>query len=181
MSCRPVWLLTKLTLCPGEIVTVDGLTAPWAPMVMVAPTGPGLPDTGVDGPEGEPPPPPQAINNARAIADATARVRLVTAEITTASSSEKLARDVESEIPVVLADAAARQLAQRRAEAAREIQLEEMTAGAALDAEPDLIGAGVVPDDPRSEFADEIHRWADAQPRAEADHHRVVVAGGERA
>jgi hypothetical protein len=53
------------------MVTLDGDTAPLAPIVIVAPLGPGLPLTGL----GLVPPPPQA--NAASIADATAHRLMV--------------------------------------------------------------------------------------------------------
>jgi hypothetical protein len=52
-------LFTKVTLCPIEIVTVLGLT-PLAPMVIVAPLGPGPPPDGPVG--GVPPPPPLSLS-----------------------------------------------------------------------------------------------------------------------
>jgi hypothetical protein len=64
-------LFTNVTLSPTLMVTLDGLRVPLA-IVIVAPLGPGLPDTG-DGPVPPPlelPPPPHA--NAVAKADATA-------------------------------------------------------------------------------------------------------------
>jgi hypothetical protein len=45
----------KVTLCPTPIVTWDGLTAPFEPIVIVAPTVPTAP---VDPTTTEPPPPP---------------------------------------------------------------------------------------------------------------------------
>jgi hypothetical protein len=83
-----LWLLTNDTLCPAEIVTVAGLTEPFAPMVIVAPTGPGLPDTGLDGDVGELPPPPQATSGASRAASTTPPIRFDTPTIT----SEKRSR-----------------------------------------------------------------------------------------
>src|SRR5215213_9717838 len=60
MLCTRPSLLTKVTLCPTAMVTVDGVTRPLA-MVIVAPLGPGLPvptpAPPPEGPVGDPPPP----------------------------------------------------------------------------------------------------------------------------
>ena len=55
-----MWLFTNRTLSPALIVTVAGLSAPFEPMVIVAPTVPGLPvpPPGLD--EGAVLEPPQA-------------------------------------------------------------------------------------------------------------------------
>jgi hypothetical protein len=74
MSCTRESLLTNVTLCPAVIVTDDGVAAPFEPMVMVAPTGPGLPVTGAvgddgdDGDDGELLPPHAAATTSAAIA-----------------------------------------------------------------------------------------------------------------
>ena len=39
-----MWLLTNLTLSPELMVTLDGLSAPFASIVIVAPMGPGPPE-----------------------------------------------------------------------------------------------------------------------------------------
>src|SRR5215207_756662 len=74
MSCGvpPVWLLTNVTLSPGLIVTCVGETAPLAPMVIVAPLGPGLPPPG-PGLLGLLEPPPHATADARAQATSACR------------------------------------------------------------------------------------------------------------
>jgi len=61
-----LWLFTNLTLSPLLIVTVAGLTAPFAPMVIVAVTGPGLPPPPPGLGDGEVLEPPQAIASANA-------------------------------------------------------------------------------------------------------------------
>jgi hypothetical protein len=62
-------LLTKVTLSPELIVTLDGETTPLAPMVIVAPLGPGLPPPPPGlGPVGPPLPPPQATAAASIVA-----------------------------------------------------------------------------------------------------------------
>ena len=56
-----MWLFTNMTLSPELIVTDAGLTAPFAPIVIVAPIGPGLPPPPPGFGEGPVVPPPQAI------------------------------------------------------------------------------------------------------------------------
>src|SRR6185503_980907 len=61
-------------------------------------------------------------------------------------SLEELPRDVEAEIPVLAARAAARELAHRGAEAVGEIELGHVSAGALLDAERAVVDARLVAD-----------------------------------
>ena len=86
MSCERPSLFTNRTLCPAEIVTDDGFTAPFA-MVMVAPMVPTDPvdeTTGPDGTVGLLPPPPQALMATSAI-NAPILVPLLTYPFFTAS------------------------------------------------------------------------------------------------
>src|SRR5690349_21007103 len=89
---------------------------------------------------------------------------------------EELPRDVEAEIPVLAAGAAAGELAHRGAEAIGEIQLEDVPAGALLDAERAVIDAGLVAN-PREELTHEIHRWPDPKSCAEPENEGVVIVG----
>src|SRR5690242_2046521 len=79
---------------------------------------------------------------------------------------KELPRDIEADEPGVVVDAAARDLAERGAEAVREIELELVAARAPLDAEAHLIHARRIAAHARRDFADEIHLRQDAQPRA---------------
>src|SRR3954469_119039 len=88
--------------------------------------------------------------------------------------SEELPRDVEAEIPVVVADPAPGDLRQRRLEAIGEVQLKTMTAGALLDREAHMRDAWPVAELGRP-LGDNVDGRADAEPRAEADDERAVV------
>jgi hypothetical protein len=68
--CARLWLFTNVTLSPAAMVTCEGLTAPLASIVIVAPLGPGEP--GAVGAPPFPSPPPHAR---RADAAYAARVR----------------------------------------------------------------------------------------------------------
>src|SRR5215203_765633 len=113
-------LLMKFTLWPTVTVTDDGVTRPFA-RVMVAPIGPGLPvpvpAPPADGWVGELP--PHAARATSAVAANTFPIKSLLTRITKTSSnaaSKKLARQVETQIPIVIA-AARRQLPERGAEA----------------------------------------------------------------
>src|SRR5262245_33192596 len=94
---------------------------------------------------------------------------------------EKLAGDVEPEVPVIVVARAARDLAERRAEAVRKVDLEDVAAGAPLDREAHLADTRIVPGESRRDLANQIQRWAHPQARAEADHRGAAVAEIERA
>ncbi len=74
---------------------------------------------------------------------------------------EKLPRDIESEIPVVAIEAAARHLRHRRTEAVREVDLKRMPAGAHFDTETGVDDARVVAE-PRRGFGHEVQLRANS-------------------
>ena len=63
-----------------------------------------------------------------------------------AAGVREFPRDIEAEIPVVVGEAAARQLSHRRGESIGEVQLEGMTAGALFDPEGAVGHAWIVPE-----------------------------------
>src|SRR5262245_56417754 len=129
--------------------------------------------------------PPHAAVVATATAAATAvsnRVRVTRTILPSAERLEELPRDVEAQIPVVLDRPAPGDLRHRRPERVREVQLEEMPAGALLDGEAGM-GDRVLPRvryrpliaGSRHHFARDIDRRPDPDTRADADHERAVV------
>ena len=64
-------MFTTVTLWPTLSVTLVGFALPFAPIVIVAPLGPGLPPP--DGPDGDPPFPPHAPATATAATAASRR------------------------------------------------------------------------------------------------------------
>ena len=167
ISCERESLLTKVTLWPTLIVTCAGLTAPLLPMVMVAPLAPGLllpPPP--DGDVGELLPPHAAITIAAPAATMNAETVRVLTNTTSSRSraSEELPRDVESDEPVVVREAAVGNLPQRRSEPVRDIQLEQVPARAPLQAEAHLTHTRLEPREPRRDFSDQVGCRTDAEP-----------------
>jgi hypothetical protein len=74
ISWPRVSLFTNVTLCEVEMDTDEGLIAPFAPIVIVAPLGPGPPPP--DGIVGGPPLSPHAISDASAAATTACRQML---------------------------------------------------------------------------------------------------------
>src|SRR5206468_2466226 len=88
---------------------------------------------------------------------------------------EEFARDIEPDVPVVVVERAARNLSQRRPEAVREVDLEQVPSGPSLQAKTHLGLAGIEPGETRRHLSHEIHRWPYAEPRTDSDHERVVI------
>src|SRR5262245_25540049 len=82
-------------------------------------------------------------------------------------SSEEFPRDVETQVPVIVAGTATGQLRHLSAKPVREIELEDVSSGPLLDAKRPVIHARFVTR-PRKELADDVHGRADAQACAEA-------------
>src|SRR5688500_4503560 len=91
------------------------------------------------------------------------------------SASEELPRNIEPEIPVVVREPAARQLAHGGPEAVGDVELEGVAAGAFLDAERPVRDAGVEARYAGNDFPDDVHRGTHTQPGPEANHYGVVV------
>src|SRR5262245_46526482 len=84
---------------------------------------------------------------------------------------------MEPYIPVLARETAARDLAHRRRERIREVQLEDVPAEALLYRERSVVCARIETGDARREFADHIDARADPDAGAKADDERVVVVG----
>src|SRR5260221_13834799 len=91
------------------------------------------------------------------------------------STLKKLPRDVEADVPGGVVDAAASELAERRAEAVGEVDLKRVSAGARFQAERALVDARLVAADARRQLADEVSCRPDPDARAQPDHRRVVA------
>jgi hypothetical protein len=102
------------------------------------------------------------------------RIRSVTSHRRTGGSKE-LAGNVEAHVPVVRVAAAAGNLAHRRADRIREIQLEHMTSSPLLNREARVVDSRFEPSDPGGALRDEIHSRSDAKARTQADDEGIVV------
>src|SRR5438445_4359506 len=142
-------------------------------IVLVAvPPPPPVPLPPPDGPVLEPP--HAATSTAIAAALNSPQTNFFATLMSCPRLSEKLSRDVESEVPVVGRRAPARDLSHRRSKRIREVELKHMAAGALLDREAALVDARFVSRHPRRELADQIHGRPHVHAGAQADHERVV-------
>src|SRR5205809_2928071 len=87
---------------------------------------------------------------------------------------EELPCDVEPEKPVVVGDAAARDLARRDLEPVRDVELERVAADALFDGRRHLVDAWAVAG-ARHDLANDVERRPDPQPQADAGDERVRV------
>src|SRR6201988_2621395 len=127
------------------MVTVDGETTPSLVMVIVAesaaPLEPPPPVDGGVGDVGESLPPPHAIAAPRSIATANPRTQfphpcfISNLRWPAGLSLIELSRDVDADIPVVVAVPTAGNRGHRRREAVREVQAELVASYSLLDAE----------------------------------------------
>src|SRR5213083_3014521 len=95
------------------------------------------------------------------------------------ASLEKFSRDIEAHVPVLVLPRpglrpAARDLAHRRTEGVREIQLKEVAAGALLDGEAAVGHPRPIPRHPRARFDCHIDGRPHSHACPQPDHERVV-------